>query len=64
MYWIKADFPWTNGNPYLNSQGEGQTRKDLKDAEKWEEGRTDRMRGEPCKSNNGKYLEGWYHEAG
>lgn len=29
-------------------------------ATQWEKGRADRLAGEPCKSANGGYLEGWY----
>jgi hypothetical protein len=29
-------------------------------AKQWELGRADRLAGEPCKSANGAYLEGWY----
>ena len=28
----------------------------------WEAGRQDRLNGEPCRSNHGAYLEGWYAE--
>ncbi len=29
-------------------------------AKQWSIGRLDRLNGEPCKSANGAYLEGWY----
>lgn len=29
-------------------------------AKEWQKGRDDRLAGQPCRSANGAYLEGWY----